>query len=127
MQPGGHFHPAIALFGVLVPAALFFVWRAWFDASTRAERLGTWVRLSILGPYVGAVLVGIITYFTSEEFENWRANPQTPTASGLLLPLALVTVIPGLMFLRYSMFIAAPVVLIFTLFIPKGAHRPLDI
>ncbi|MFN0205342.1 MAG: hypothetical protein ACKVS6_03410 [Planctomycetota bacterium] len=127
MQSGEHFHAAILMNAVLVPAALFLVWRAWFNADTRAERLGHWVRLAVAGPYAGAVFVGCATYFVSDEFRNWRGNPHTPAASGFLLPLSLTTVIPGLVILRFNMFIAAPVLLILTLFIPKGAHRPLDI
>lgn len=126
MEPGEKFHIAAALFAVLVPAALFFVWRAWFDAPTRAERLGRWVRVGLVGPYAGAVVVGAVTFFTSEEFAAWTSNPQTPAASGVLLPLALLTVRPCLMFLRFSMFGAAPALIILTLMIPKGAHRPLD-
>ncbi|MBI3820249.1 MAG: hypothetical protein HY286_16265 [Planctomycetes bacterium] len=126
IEPGERFHGAIAIFGVLEPAALFFAWRAWFDAPTRAERLGRWVRLALAGPFIGAVAIGAITFFASDEFAAWSRNPQTPAASGFVLPLALLTVRPCQMFLRYYTFAAAPILIILTLLIPKGAHRPLD-
>src|SRR5262245_38001189 len=102
MLPGERFHWAIALFGVLVPASLIAVWRAWFDAPTRAERLSWWVRLAFLGPYAGAVAIGAFTYFASGEFEAYRTNPATPSATGVLLPLALITVRAGQMVLEYG-------------------------
>jgi hypothetical protein len=126
LVPGERFHVSIALFAILIPLSLFLVWRAYFDAPTRAERLRHWLRLAIAGPYLGAVLVGAITFFVGEEFERWRANPATPAASGVLLPLVLLTARPGMMLLRFSTFAAAAVVLVVTLFVPKGAHRSLD-
>lgn len=126
IAPGEHFHLAIALFAVLIPAALFFAWRAWFDAPTRADRLGRWVRLALVGPYVGSVAVGAATFFLGSEFSQWSSNPRTPAASGLILPLALVTVRPCLMMLKFSLVATGPAVLILTIFIPRGAHRPLD-
>lgn len=126
LAPGERFHAAIALFALLLPMALLLVWRAYFDAPTRAERLRAWVKLALAGPYAGAVLVGAVTYFAGEEFERWRTNPQTPAASGILLPVALLTARPGMMLLQYSTFAAAAAVVVVTLFIPKGAHRPLD-
>jgi hypothetical protein len=126
LAPNERFHLAILLFAVLVPASLLAVWRAWFDAPTRAERLARWVRLALLGPYLGAVAVGAATYFAGGEFEAYRTSPRTPSASGLLLPLALLTVRAGQMLLQYSLFAACAVVILMTLFIPKGAHRPVE-
>lgn len=126
LEEGEMFHPAIAIHGILVPASLFFAWRAWFDAPTRAERLAAWVRLALAGPYLGGVVVGAVTFFAGGDYDRWRTNPATPAASGILLPLVLLTARPGLMLLRYSNFAAAAVIVILTLFIPRGAHRPLD-
>lgn len=126
VERGEKFHLAIALNAVLVPLAMFLGWCAWFDAPTRAERLGRWVRMAIAGPYAGAVIVGALTFFLGPEFHIWSDNPRTPAASGVLLPIALFTVKPGQMLMTHSMFAAAPVLLIITLLIPKGAHRPLD-
>jgi hypothetical protein len=124
--PGENFLPAIALFGFLVPLTLLAAWRAWFDSPTRAERLAHWVRLAIAGPYLGAIAVGAATFFAGGDFDLWRTSPTSPAASGILLPLALLTVRPSMMLLKYSLFVAAAAILIVTLFIPKGAHRPLD-
>ncbi|HKE01309.1 MAG TPA: hypothetical protein VKE69_09890 [Planctomycetota bacterium] len=126
LGPDERFHAAIAIHAVLVPAALLAVWRAWFDAPTRAERLARWVRLALLGPYLGAVAIGAITYFAGPEFDAYRTDPRTPSASGLLLPLALVTVRPGQIVVEYSMFAACAVLVVATLFVPKGAHRPVE-
>jgi hypothetical protein len=126
LGPGEKFHFAIAAFTVLLPASLFLAWRAWFDAPTRAERLARWVKLAFAGPYLGAVLVGAVTFFAGGEYDRWRSNPSTPAASGILLPLVLLTARPAMMLLEYSAFGAAAAIVVLTLFIPKGAHRPID-
>jgi hypothetical protein len=123
LAEGERFHWAIALFGVLTPAALLAVWRAWCDAPTRAERLKAWVRLAFLGPYLGAVALGAITYFAGEDFQAYRSHPAAPAASAFLLPIALLTVRAGQMLLEYSLFAAFAAVVVATLFVPRGAHR----
>jgi hypothetical protein len=123
LEEGERFHLAIALFGALTPAALLAVWRAWLDSPTRAERLRGWIRLAFVGPYAGAVAVGAITYFAGSEYDAYRSNPAAPAASGLLLPIALLTVRAGQMLLEYALFAAFAVVVVATLFIPRGAHR----
>lgn len=126
LHPGERFHVAIALFAVLVPASMLAVWRAWLDAPTRAERLARWVKLAFLGPYVGAVVIGAVTYFAGGEYDAFRARPGTPAATGILLPLALLTVRAGQMVVEYGLFGAAAAIVVVTLFIPKGAHRPVE-
>ncbi len=124
LEPHETFRAAIALFGLLVPLALVAVWRAWFDAPTRTERLGHWLRLALFGPYLGAVLVGAVTFFAGPEFREYRDSPAAPSASGVLLPVALLTVRAATMLLHHSLFVAAAVLLVVTLFVPRGAHRP---
>ena len=124
LEKGEKFLAAIPVLTVLVPLALLAVWRAWFDAPTRAERLALWVKLGLIGPYVGAVLVGAATFFSAGEYDAWQSNPETPAVSGVFLPFALLTVRAGLAMLHNSLFLAFPVLVVITLLIPKGAHRP---
>jgi len=126
LEPQERFLPGILLFAVLLPLSLFLAWRAWFDAPTRAERLASWVRLALLGPYVGAVLVGAGVFFLGGEFAQFQGNPQTPAAAGILLPVALLTVRAGLAFLQLSTFAAFGILLIITVLLPRGAMRVVE-